>query len=114
MKAESVIIILLVAGIVVGLAVLVLVCLHYRHLRRLMGSLAASRPNAPGELPRAEQILLSAIRPLSPTEKKFFFLFMDGKSTEDIAAAMHVEPSSVYTMKYRIKKKFPEGFRLPF
>lgn len=114
MKGESVIIILLVAGIAVGLVILVLTCLHYRHLRRLMGSLAASRQNPAGELPRTEQILLSTIRPLSPTEKKNFYLFMDGKSTEEIAVAMHVEPSSVYTVKYRIKKKFPEDFSLPF
>ena len=55
-----------------------------------------------------------AKRPLSVTEKKFFTLFLEGKTTEEIAELMHVEQSSVYTMKYRIKKKFPEKFHLPF
>ncbi|MBR6416077.1 MAG: hypothetical protein IKS22_08235 [Bacteroidales bacterium] len=41
-------------------------------------------------------------------------LFMSGKTTEEIADAMQVAPSSVYTMKYRIRKKFPEGYPLPF
>ena len=39
---------------------------------------------------------------------------MSGKATEEIASAMHVAPSSVYTMKYRIKKKYPADFPLPF
>ena len=47
-------------------------------------------------------------------EKKYLLLFMEGKSTEEIAAIMHVEPNSVYTMKYRIRKKFPDDYIFPF
>ena len=56
----------------------------------------------------------AAIKPLSPIEKKYLSLFIEGKTTEEISAAMHVEPSSVYTMKYRIRKKFPTDYNLPF
>ncbi len=62
----------------------------------------------------ARKIFSSAQKPLSAVERKYVLLFMSGKSTEEIADAMHVEPASVYTMKYRIKKKFPDTFPLPF
>ena len=62
----------------------------------------------------AKKVFSSAQIPLSAVERKYILLFMSGKSTEKIAEAMNVEPASVYTMKYRIKKKFPEGFPLPF
>lgn len=51
---------------------------------------------------------------MSPTEKKYLQLFSEGKTTEEISEIMHVEPSSVYTMRYRVRKKFPEGYNLPF
>ncbi|MBR1887239.1 MAG: hypothetical protein IJ813_02100, partial [Bacteroidales bacterium] len=62
----------------------------------------------------AGKIFSSALKPLSAVERKYILMFMSGKSTEEIAGAMHVEPASVYTMKYRIKKKFPQDFPLPF
>ena len=37
-----------------------------------------------------------------------------GKSVEEVSLIMHVEPASVYTMRYRIKKKFPDNYNLPF
>lgn len=45
---------------------------------------------------------------LSPTERKFYNLFEKGLSTSEIADAMHVEISTVYTMKHRIKKKIQD------
>ena len=62
----------------------------------------------------ARKVFSSAQKPLSAVERKYILLFMSGKSTEEIAGAMHVEPASVYTMKYRIKKKYPDSFPLPF
>lgn len=56
----------------------------------------------------------AAIKPLSSIEKKYLSLFLEGKTTEEISTAMHVEPSSVYTMKYRLRKKFPADYHLPF
>lgn len=58
----------------------------------------------------AGKIVSSALKPLSAVERKYILLFMSGKATEEIATAMHVAPSSVYTMKYRIKKKYPADF----
>ena len=63
---------------------------------------------------RAREIFASADKPLSAVERKYILLFMSGKTTEEIADAMHVAPASVYTMKYRIRKKFPDTFPLPF
>lgn len=63
---------------------------------------------------QANKVFSSANKPLSAVERKYILLFMSGKSTEEIAAAMHVAPSSVYTMKYRIKKKYPDSYPLPF
>ena len=63
---------------------------------------------------QANKVFASADRPLSAVERKYILLFMSGKSTEEIAEAMHVAPESVYTMKYRIKKRFPAGCPLPF
>ena len=63
---------------------------------------------------KAAQVFSSALKPLSAVERKYIMLFMSGKSTEEIADAMNVAPASVYTMKYRIKKKYPESFPLPF
>ena len=63
---------------------------------------------------RANKLFAAAEKPLSAVERKYILLFLSGRTTEEIAAAMHVEPSSVYTMKYRIKKKFSDSFPLPF
>ena len=63
---------------------------------------------------RANKVFSSANKPLSVVERKYILLFMSGKTTEEIAGAMHVAPASVYTMKYRIRKKFPGSFPLPF
>ena len=62
----------------------------------------------------ANKVFSAALKPLSAVERKYILLFMSGKSTEEIATAMHVEPASVYSMKYRIKKKFPADYPLPF
>ena len=62
----------------------------------------------------ANKVFSLAQKPLSSVERKYILLFMSGKSTEEIAEAMHVEPASVYTMKYRIRKKYSDSFPLPF
>lgn len=62
----------------------------------------------------AKNIFQSSLKPLSAVERRYILLFMSGATTEGIASAMNVDTSSVYTMKYRIKKKFPKEFALPF
>ena len=44
---------------------------------------------------------------LTESDKRYMICFIVGMSMADIATIFHVEPTSLYTMKYRIKKKFP-------
>ena len=62
----------------------------------------------------ANRVFAAADKALSAVERKYILLLMSGKTTEEIADAMHVAPASVYTMKYRIRKKYPAGYPLPF
>ena len=107
---ERIVILLLSLCLAVGLLILLTVLMHYAQWRRA---------NRPGRLPvsnsvATHSIFQAAIKPLSNIEKRYLHLFLDGKTTEEISATMHVEPSSVYTMKYRIRKKFPADFPLQF
>ena len=107
---EVVIISLLALNTVVGLLVLLFVILHYRQAKQ-----STSHP-LPQEASSSsiDPVLQAAIKPLSSVEKKYLVLFMEGKSTEKIAEIMHVEPATVYTMKYRIKKKYPADYPFSF
>ena len=107
---EGTVIILLSLSLAVGILILVTVILHFGQWKRA---------NRQGKLPEQHSvsipsILQAAVKPLSNIEKKYLQLFLEGKTTEEISAVMHVEPSSVYTMKYRIRKKFPEDYPLDF
>lgn len=108
---EVVIISLLALNTVVGLLVLLFVILHYRQAKQ-----STSHPLPPQEASSSsiDPVLQAAIKPLSSVEKKYLVLFMEGKSTEKIAEIMHVEPATVYTMKYRIKKKYPADYPFSF
>lgn len=97
--------------LVVGILVLLTVNVHFRQWKR--SKQPSAQPYDP--CPKGfEALLASTMKPLSPMERRYLRLFLEEKTTEEIAAAMHVEPSSVYTMKYRIRKKFPADFSLPF
>lgn len=107
---EGPVILLLSLSLAVELLILLVVTVHYVHWRRLNQPFGTETVPAPP----SPSIFQDAVKPLSNMEKKYLLLFMEGKTTEEVSAAMHVEPSSVYTMKYRIRKKFPEGYILPF
>jgi len=106
---EGTVILLLSLCLAVGLAILITVSLHFHHWKK------ANRQNTQQETPSVylDSILESAVKPLTAVEK-YLQLLLEGHSTEEISSAMHVEPSTVYTVKYRIRKKFPEDFTLPF
>ena len=108
---EKAVIVLLVFNAAVGLLLLLIACGQYRQLKGFMQR--GNMPGAPSSA-RINALLQAASKPLSPTEKKYLQLFSEGKTTEEISEIMHVEPSSVYTMRYRVRKKFPEGYNLPF
>lgn len=107
---EGLIILLVTLDIIVGLLVLLVALLHYRQWKRAVQSFPLQDVPS-GNL---EPLLQAAEKPLSPVEKKYLVLFIEGKTTEEIADIMHVEPATVYTMKYRIRKKFPTDYTLPF
>jgi DNA-binding CsgD family transcriptional regulator len=109
---EVVIISLLTLNAVVGLLVLLFVILHYRQGKRATSLPSIPPQDAPSS--SIDPVLQAAIKPLSSIEKKYLALFMEGKTTEKIAEIMHVEPATVYTMKYRIKKKYPADYPFPF
>lgn len=108
---EAIIILLLSLCLAVGIFILLTVNLHFRQWKRSKQFAARQDEPRPKGL---ESLLTSAVKPLSPMERRYLRLFVEEKTTEEIAAVMHVEPSSVYTMKYRIRKKFPADFSLPF
>lgn len=56
---------------------------------------------------RFEEVGHMAKRDLTETDKRYMICFIVGMSITDIATIFHVEPTSLYTMKYRLKKKFP-------
>lgn len=107
---EGLIISLLAVNIVVGLIVLLVALVHHRQWKQ------ANQSSPLQDVPSGNiaPVLQAATKPLSPIEKKYLVLFMEGKTTEEIAELMHVEPATVYTMKYRIRKKFPADYTLPF
>ncbi len=53
----------------------------------------------------AKEIIESAEAPLSNVEQKYLLCFLSGMPTNTIADIFHVAPASVYTVRYRLKKK---------
>ncbi len=66
------------------------------------------------DLELVERIMCAAKKPLSLTEKRYLICFVERISVNDIARFFHISPTSVYTVRYRLKKKFPVDFDLPF
>ena len=58
------------------------------------------------DMDRFRQSLLPA-EGLSSMDKRYLLCFAAGITPEQVAEIFHVEPASVYTVRYRIKKKFP-------
>lgn len=66
------------------------------------------------QLDEAETIVSHAEKPLSLVDKRYILCFIAGLKPTEIATLFNVEPASIYTVRYRIKKKFPNGYPLPF
>ena len=62
----------------------------------------------------AETIVSHAEKPLTLVDKRYMLCFIAGLKPAEIATLFNVEPASIYTVRYRIKKKFPNGYPLPF
>lgn len=55
-----------------------------------------------------EKLYAAATTGLSLTEKKYLFCFLAGVKLELVAELFNVEKASVYTVRYRMKRKFPQ------
>ena len=47
-------------------------------------------------------------------DKRYILCFAAGMSVEDVADLFHIEPASVYTVRYRLRKKFPADSMFPY
>ncbi len=64
---------------------------------------ALSRPDLPE---RAESVFSSAQKPLSSMDRKYLYCILAGLSVEQIAVLFNIQPESVYTVRYRLRRKF--------
>ena len=51
---------------------------------------------------------------LTNMDKRYILCFAAGMSVEEIADLFHIEPASVYTVRYRLRKKFPANSMFPY
>ena len=66
------------------------------------------------DVDEAHSFMEQAQKPLTVVDQKYILCFLNGEDVKAISRRFHVEPASVYTVRYRIKKKFPEKAKLPF
>ena len=60
------------------------------------------------------QALITHGRKLTTMDKRYILCFAAGMTVEDIADFMLLEPASVYTVRYRLKKKFSSEYLFPY
>ena len=60
------------------------------------------------------QILLSKGKKITTMDKRYILCFAAGMSVEEIADFMCLEPGSVYTVRYRLRKKFASEYPFPY
>ena len=51
---------------------------------------------------------------LTTMDKRYILCLAAGMSVEQIAELFHIEPASVYTVRYRLRKKFPADCEFPY
>lgn len=60
------------------------------------------------------QVLLEHGKKITTMDKRYILCFAANMSVEDIAEFMSLEPASVYTVRYRIRKKFSSQYPFPY
>lgn len=60
------------------------------------------------------QSLLSHAKKLTTMDKRYILCFAAGMTVENIADLMSLEPASVYTVRYRLRKKFSSEYPFPY
>ena len=60
------------------------------------------------------QVLLSHGTKITTMDKRYILCFAAGMTVEQIADFMCLEPASVYTVRYRLRKKFGSEYPFPY
>lgn len=60
------------------------------------------------------QVLLSKGSKITKMDKRYVLCFAAGMSVEEVADFMCLEPTSVYTVRYRLRKKFDSKYPFPY
>ena len=60
------------------------------------------------------QTLLNFGNKITTMDKRYILFFAAGMSAEQIADFLSLEPATVYTVRYRIRKKFPVDIPFPY
>lgn len=63
----------------------------------------------PGLQKQAEAVFASAEKPLSNMDRKYLYCLLAGMGAEQIGGLFNIETESVYTVRYRLRRKFPKG-----
>lgn len=87
-------------------------------LRADIGCLPAANPyrdealkalSGPDLGKQAERVFASAEKPLSNMDRKYLYCLLAGLGAEQIGRLFNIETESVYTVRYRLRRKFPKG-----
>ena len=60
------------------------------------------------------QALLEHGKKITTMDKRYILCFAAGMTVEEIADFMSLEPASVYTVRYRLRKKFTSEYPFPY
>ena len=60
------------------------------------------------------QVLLGHGKKITTMDKRYILCFAAGMTVEEIADFMSLEPASVYTVRYRLRKKFNSDYPFPY
>lgn len=60
------------------------------------------------------QAVIAQGRRITTMDRRYILCFAAGMTVEQVALLMHVDPASVYTVRYRLRKKFPADFTFPY
>jgi hypothetical protein len=56
------------------------------------------------------QVMLSRGNKITTMDKRYILCFAAGMTVDEIADFMSLEPASVYTVRYRLRKKFSSDY----
>jgi hypothetical protein len=60
------------------------------------------------------QVLLGHGKKITTMDKRYILCFAAGMTVEEIADFMSLESASVYTVRYRLRKKFGSAYPFPY